>query len=271
MRPPISYYGGKQKMVRHILPLIPHHNTYVEPFTGGGAVFFAKEPSPAEVINDLNDNLVNFYRVLSDEHTAEKLIYQLNATCYSHSEYKRACRIYKKQEAADPIKRAWAAYIACNWSFGKKPCGGWSTSMITSERFPKEHQAKLTTLSKARERLSTTYIECIDAIDLIKKWDSPNTFFYCDPPYPETDQQAYSDNYSVADFHNLVDVLKNIQGSFILSCYPMDGMPEDWEKIEINTKASAMGGKLIASGKKTERIECLWLGGNYTSAQQKLF
>ena len=59
-RTPISYYGGKQTMLPHILPLIPEHQIYVEPFFGGGAVFWAKQPAKAEIINDFNANVVNF-------------------------------------------------------------------------------------------------------------------------------------------------------------------------------------------------------------------
>ena len=62
MKPPISYYGGKQNMLSELLPLIPKHESYIEPFFGGGALFFAKTPSPLEVINDTNQLMINFYR-----------------------------------------------------------------------------------------------------------------------------------------------------------------------------------------------------------------
>lgn len=67
IKTPISYYGGKQQMLRHILPLIPEHRIYVEPFFGGGAVFWSKEPSHCEVINDANNNVVTFYEVLKHD------------------------------------------------------------------------------------------------------------------------------------------------------------------------------------------------------------
>ena len=70
MRTPISYYGGKQRMIKHILPLIPSHRIYVEPFFGGGSIFFAKGPSYLEVINDINDNVVNFYQVMQNSSAA---------------------------------------------------------------------------------------------------------------------------------------------------------------------------------------------------------
>ena len=64
MRPALIYYGGKQNMLSHILPLIPKHKCYVEPFCGGAAVFFAKDKSSNEILNDNNNNLINFYRIL---------------------------------------------------------------------------------------------------------------------------------------------------------------------------------------------------------------
>ncbi|HVA98140.1 MAG TPA: DNA adenine methylase, partial [Bacteroidia bacterium] len=88
MRPPITYYGGKQKMLKYILPLIPQHEIYCEAFMGGGAVFFAKEPSKAEIINDINGNVSNFYRVVqSDFDSLKKLI---NGTLHSRGTYKEA-------------------------------------------------------------------------------------------------------------------------------------------------------------------------------------
>ena len=72
MKTPISYYGGKQTLLRHMLPLVPEHSTYTEAFAGGAALYFAKQPAEVEVINDINQNLVNFYRVLKDDFSSLK-------------------------------------------------------------------------------------------------------------------------------------------------------------------------------------------------------
>ncbi len=72
MKTPITYYGGKQKMLSVILPMIPEHSIYVEPFFGGGAVFWAKEPAQVEFINDINGEVANFYRVLQTDYDALK-------------------------------------------------------------------------------------------------------------------------------------------------------------------------------------------------------
>ncbi|MDT8337183.1 MAG: DNA adenine methylase [Candidatus Izemoplasmatales bacterium] len=81
IKTPITYYGGKQSMIKDILPLIPKHKLYVEPFFGGGAVFWAKEKSNTEVINDVNMNIVNFYEVL--KHSYFELRKKIEATPHS--------------------------------------------------------------------------------------------------------------------------------------------------------------------------------------------
>lgn len=93
LKTPISYYGGKQSMLKEILPLIPEHRIYVEPFFGGGAVFWAKEPSRSEVINDVNMNIVNFYEVL--KHSYFELRKRVEATLHSRETYKKALIIYE--------------------------------------------------------------------------------------------------------------------------------------------------------------------------------
>jgi len=94
MRPPISYYGGKQNMVRHILPIIPAHTIYCEPFFGGGAVFFAKKPARLSAINDTNGWAVTFYRQLKCNF--EALNDMVQGTLHSEAEHQRAKCILKE-------------------------------------------------------------------------------------------------------------------------------------------------------------------------------
>lgn len=103
---PITYYGGKQKMVKEILPLIPPHEIYVEPFCGGAAVFWAKEPVRNETLNDLNGEVSNFYKVLKTDFSALQELVQV--TMHSRQEYQDALVIYKHPHLFDELKRAWA-------------------------------------------------------------------------------------------------------------------------------------------------------------------
>lgn len=95
MRTPITYYGGKQQLASTILGMIPAHRVYVEPFFGGGAVFFAKGKSYLEVINDINDNLVTFYEVCQDEGLFPLLMDKIQHTLHSERSYKKAYEIWK--------------------------------------------------------------------------------------------------------------------------------------------------------------------------------
>lgn len=115
LKTPISYYGGKQQMLRHILPLIPEHHLYCEPFLGGAAVFFGKRPAPVEIINDLNEELINFYAM------AKMRFRELNklvkGTLHSRKTHQRAWAIYCSPEGHDLITRAWATWVLSTQSF----------------------------------------------------------------------------------------------------------------------------------------------------------
>ncbi|MDO4782589.1 MAG: DNA adenine methylase [Capnocytophaga felis] len=119
-RTPISYYGGKQTMLPYILPLIPEHQIYVEPFFGGGAVFWAKQPAKSEIINDFNANVVNFYEVLKSDFEALKSL--VEKTIVSRETYKSALVIYHSPFLFSAVKRAWAFWYATNCGFFQSDC-----------------------------------------------------------------------------------------------------------------------------------------------------
>lgn len=246
MKPAISYYGGKQKMASKIVPLIPVHTVYVEPFAGGAAIFFAK-PFPnvsntahyIEVLNDLDNRLINFYRVLRDPKQGPELVHQLQLTPYSEEEH----RIAKNLDIIDidPIEAARRYYINIMQSFANKLNGGWARSVYSGNKALTFYK-KIQYLPEILDRLSGVYVSSTDALKCIKQWDSPHTFFYCDPPYPNTDQSGYMYKFSLEDMKKLVDCLNECQGSFILSCYDIGiEWPEDWEKFEFSTTMSASG------------------------------
>ena len=117
LKTPISYYGGKQNMLKHILPLVPEHKIYIEPFFGGGSLYRAKEPAKCEVINDVNMNLVNFYQVLKNK--GKQLETKIKDTLHSRETYKKAMLIYDcpRLFADDPVTRARAMYVVTNQGF----------------------------------------------------------------------------------------------------------------------------------------------------------
>ena len=115
MKTPVTYYGGKQKLVRHILPLIPEHELYGEPFAGGAAIFFAKENARTNILNDTNRELINFYKVVqSDFVSLEK---EIQISLYSRDLHRKASVIYNNPDMFSEIKRAWALWILASQSF----------------------------------------------------------------------------------------------------------------------------------------------------------
>jgi DNA adenine methylase len=128
MKTPISYYGGKQTLAKTILALIPEHWLYCEPFLGGTAVFFAKEPSKVEIINDSNGELMNFYQVVKQDFTA--LEREIAVTLHSRKQHDQAWVIYKNPEMFNPVKRTWAVWLLANASYGCMLNGGTAMSAL---------------------------------------------------------------------------------------------------------------------------------------------
>lgn len=253
MKPAFSYYGGKQRLATKIVPLLPKHTVYVEPFAGGLAVFFAK-PRPAarnsnhyrEVINDVDGRVVNFYRQLRDN--PAKLVNACKLTPYSREEYELA-----KQPTDDPLEAARRWFVTINKSFANKAGCSWGTS-ITSENHPITFAHQAARLGACAQRFAMVYVEHDDALAVIKRWDSPQTLFYCDPPYVGAHQGHYR-GYTQADFDNLVTALTQAQGSFVLSCYGFDA-PAHWECFKFEAHCSAAG-TVGASRDKTQTATAL--------------
>ena len=260
MKPAFSYYGGKQRMAPKILPLIPKHTVYVEPFAGGAAVFFAK-PWPGvtntdnyrEVLNDLDGRIVNFYKVLRDNPDA--LIRACCLTPYAREEHTKIAR----QAVEDDTEMARRWFVDIQQSFANKSRGGWGTGCY-GRNLAATWQGKCARLYACAERLHSVHIEHDDALKVIERWDSPQTFFYCDPPYPGADQGHYK-GYSQQDLDALVSALDNAQGSFLLSCYANASPPSDWERFELSAYITASGkGKTGAGRDKSRKAAQIEIG-----------
>jgi len=252
MRTPISYYGGKQNLVSELLPLFPKHIQYVEPFTGGGAVFFAKGKSKNEVINDLDGRLTNFYRVCQTKY--DELAEMIKGTAHSEVEHKRSSEILKSENGTD-VELAWALWVQTNMSFGHMFYGGFAFREGGKGKATANKRDGFTL--KYTERLRNVEIFQWDAVALIKLKDSENTFFYCDPPYVSSDCGHY-DGYTKDNFIELLETLKNIKGKFLLSSYPEPDLMEFRDNCKWNYKDIKQ--VLQVTGKREEtkyKTECL--------------
>lgn len=246
MKPPISYYGGKQRMAPNIVPLIPRHTTILEPFCGGATILFAK-PWPKvtnadhyrEVINDTDGRLINFYKQLRDN--GEELCRRLLLTPYSEREYSESLRDGLTDLAVDDIELARRYYVNIQQSFSHKLNGGWGR-VVYGGNVSATCANKVSQLPQYIDRMKSVVVSCQDAIKCIKQWDSPQTFFYCDPPYPGTNCGDYG-GYTVEDLRRLAETLDQCQGSFLLSNYdqPDIKFPRNWERFEFRSHCTASG------------------------------
>lgn len=250
LKTPITYYGGKQQMLRIILPLIPNHKIYTEAFFGGGALFFAKEPSDVEIINDSNSEVSNFYKILKTRYA--ELQSRIEQTLHSRREYADSMIIYENPHLFNEMERAAAFYILTNQGWGSK-IGSWGYSVQDNKTSLKDFNKKRQFTDEYSNRLNLTQIENNDVIKVIQSRDTEDTFHYLDPPYLNCNQGHYS-GYTLNDFEQLLTALTSIKGKFLMSSYPekiLEKYVEDngWYSVSIVISKS-VSNKIGA--KKTE-------------------
>lgn len=233
IKTPITYYGGKQQMLHIILPLMPAHTTYVEPFCGGGAVFFAKERAKNEVINDTNREVINFYEVTKTNFEELKVL--VNKTLHSRKQHANAKVIYENPDMFSKIERAWAFWLLSSQSMFGIIGNSWSTGKSDNKVANKVFNAKSNFVLELSQRFDKVQIECRDALDVIKAKDSLETFHYIDPPYYNANMGHYA-GYTKQDFEELLLLLSCIKGKFLLSSYPCPVLRESIKKFGWSTK-----------------------------------
>lgn len=255
LKTPISYYGGKQKLATKILSVIPDHTLYCEMFSGGAAVFFAKQPSLVEVLNDTNKELINFYRVVQQDFIS--LEKEIRITLHSRDLYRKAAVIYNNPDMFSEIKRAWAVWILSTQSFSSRLNGsfGYDKSDQTTTKKIINNRDRFT--EDYAIRLQNVQLESADAIYIIKSRDAAGSFFYADPPYFNSNCGHY-DGYSEDDFENLLKTLAQIQGKFLLSSYPSElltryAKQHGWQQWSLETGVTVNN----KSGYQKRKVEVL--------------
>jgi len=255
-----GWYGGKFSHLDFLLPLLPKTHHYCEPFGGSAAVLLNREPSPVETYNDLEGEDVNFFRVLR-EHTNE-LIKMIALTPFSREELEIACR---NEPDLSPIERARRFYVRARQVrtglAQKASPGRWAYCVKTSRRGMAGAVSRwlggIEALEYIAMRLLRVQIENRPAIEVIKRYDSPDTLFYCDPPYPHEsrgDSNAYFYEMTNEEHEELVEVLHSVKGKVVLSgyhCELLDRLYSDWYCVE--------EGKKIIHSVKTHREEVVWM------------
>lgn len=267
VRQPLRWHGGKYFLAPKIVAMMPPHTHYVEPYAGGLAVLFAKPyEGVSEIVNDLDDELINFWRVLQRRESFEQMIRRLEATPVSREEFEDA-----GEPCDDPIERAARMFIRCRQSFGANrkdfSCGGHVRRGMNNNT--SAWLSSLDGLDAIHDRLKRVVIEQYDAIKLIKKEDNAATLFYCDPPYLHETRvatDAYKVEMTKEQHSELLNALLNVKGKFILSGYP-SSLYDDfaavagWNRREIDIANHAAGGKT-----KRRMTEVLWFNYNLEEA-----
>lgn len=267
---PLKWHGGKTYFAEWIISFMVPHLHYVEPYAGGLAVLLRKNPEGvSEVINDLDAELTNLWRVLKDDGDFEDFKRKVEATPFAESVFEDAAEICTDDS---PVDRAVKFFIRCRQSRQGLQKNFATLSKNRTRRGMNEQVSSWLTaidgLPEIHERLKRVVIVNDDAVTVIRREDSPNTFHYCDPPYLHETRvvtDAYSHEMTVEDHERLLVALTELKGKFLLSGYRndlYDGFTDrhGWTRVdrEIDCKASS-------AKEKPKRVESLWM--NYRIEQ----
>ncbi len=256
-----GWYGGKFSHLDWLLPQLPRGHHYCEPFAGSAAVLLNREPSPVETYNDIDGDVVNFFRVLRDR--GDDLVRAIALTPFSREEFHKA--INGSTKRISDLERARRFYIRARQArtglAQTATLGRWANCKNTSRAGMSGVVSRwlggVEALSEIAERLLRVQIENRPAVDVIRLYDSPQTVFYCDPPYlHETrgDSKAYGFEMDVQAHKELAEVLRSVRGKAAISGYRCDAMDKwfkGWRRFDAEEKQ--------CHSIKQLRQECLWM------------
>jgi DNA adenine methylase len=216
MRGPLSYIGGKNRIAKQIIEIFPEHTTYVEPFAGGAQVLFHKERSKAEVLNDLDHDIVNFFRVCQLHY--EEFLRYLRFILVSR-EWFALFEAQSPTALTDIQRAARFFYLLKNAYAGLVRNPRYAYSVEAPRSFNPGGLEKI--IENAHKRLARVQIENLPYEKIIARFDRPATLFYLDPPY--WGRNLYRVSFSEADFTKFEECLRELRGKFVLS---LNDVPE---------------------------------------------
>lgn len=256
MKPPITWLGNKARLAAKIISHFPKHQTYCEPFGGSAAVLLAKPPSPVEIYNDIDGDLVNFYRVIRDPGLFARFMIDIDATLYSRDEF--ALALQQTDDIIESARRFMVRQRQSHGGLGKT----WSYSIGDSvsgiSSSVRRWQSGIERLPGIHTRMRNVQIEHDDWQKVMQRFDGPDTLFYLDPPYiPDTRVSGtYAHELTYDDHRTLVDYLQTVKGMVVLSGYkheiytPLED--NGWLRYDYDVPAYVSDGRL-------RRVECIWL------------
>lgn len=268
----LRWYGGKYSHLDWLLPLLPKTTQYCEAFGGSAAVLLNKDPSQVETYNDIDGILVNFFKVLRDK--PEQLIEKVYLTPFSREEFTKAYESRGRTDLND-IEKARLFFVSAEQvRIGLAQTatpGRWAWCVLTSRRGMSGAVSRwlnrIEGLWAVSERLRLVQIENMDALEVLQKYDSEETLFYCDPPYPHEsrgDIKAYGYEMKTEQHAKLAKALHKLKGKIALSGYKtplLERLYPDWQRIDAP--------EMIAHSVKQLRQESLWVNYDIQSIGKK--
>lgn len=264
LKPAFPYYGGKTRLAQRIVDLMPPHRLYVEPYAGSAAVLLAKPPSKHEVLNDLDGNVVAFFRALRDH--PDELCRALTLTPYARAEYVAADL---SAPGLTDVERARRFVVRSSQSInaaGAAGSPGWALSTTRNQSRAGTFAGAVDRLPQLAERLRRVYIEQVDAVAIIGRHGRrADAVIYADPPYLASTRTALGaatyrlDAHDVEHHRTLLDALADCEATVILSGYdsPLYGnILTGWRRVAVDVgKPSANRAGATQAGAS----EVLWI------------
>ncbi len=257
-----GWYGGKFSHLDWLLPLLPPCHHYCEPFGGSAAILLNRPSSPVETYNDLDGEVVNFFKVLRQE--KGKLIESIGLTPFSREEFAQACELDSHLPEFERARRFYVRARQVRTGLAQTATvGRWANCKNTSRAGMSGVISRwlggIEDLTFIAERLLRVQIENRPAIDIINLYDSRDTLFYCDPPYvhgTRGDTKSYGYELTDDGHRQLAKVLNSIKGLVAISNYQCNLMDElypvpKWKKLLSPLKT--------IHSTKDKRQEVLWV------------
>lgn len=229
-RPVLPWPGGKGKLLKHILPHIPPHVCYVEPFAGSLAVFIAKAPSVVEIVNDINGDLVKFYRNVKLH--KEAILDELDLVLNARQEFED----YLAQPGLTEIQRAARWFLVHKLSFG----GMGRHFAVGKTHALSSREKRILAIRALAQRLDRTTVENRSWEQIFKLYDSPDSFFFLDPPYLDAGGSAYA-GWSELELERFASAVRELQGAWLLSYQDCPAVRAAFKGYEIRAISRANG------------------------------
>lgn len=244
-KPIIPWIGGKRRLAERLIRLFPPHECYVELFAGGAAIYFMRAPAPVEVLNDVNGELVNLYRVV--KHHLEEFVRQFKWALSSRQIFKWEQET--RPETLTDIQRAARFFYLQQHSFCGKVSG---QTFGTATTTPSINLLRIEeNLSAAHLRLAGTYVENLPWHVCMERYDRAHTFFYADPPYWDT--EGYGVPFPLDEYVRLASMMRSCKGKVMVSLNDHPAMREVFagfkeETLDIKYSLGAVHGAPQTSG-----------------------